>query len=519
MAPPDDDLEARVERLEEQLSKTMPSRRQLLAGAGTLGVGALLGGGADTAAAADGTQDTSDGTVRGNGGGVDIRLDEALDPGGDEVFDVDDTGAINAAVSGREFRFDSVKAKSLRNDVDPTEYPGSDFGERWNNMIADVGRANLRVSVPKGTYTVSTVADCTDTSNLVVDLTACEFQADGVPTIFECLGMRESEWRGGRLTADSGGSTNQGWLLGRTDDGNGSEKNRGSRNKFYSPKTTTSAFNNAAIYSVGAELTDLYSPSLLNSNSGGYVLANSANNVLGASGTNATLLSSVSSNFGTIKGGRLNSSSNEGNAVVLNEGGNSIDIHRTYLFSQGEPYLELDCANNSIFWIVLSNVAGEVAESTAITDGAIRILGGTQVDNLHIGESSDFVCSQSGTNQPFITDDGNSPSFDNWQIDTSVEPRYTTGIDVSGTFRWADIEATRYDISAGSIIESHNLSIDRTASLTLSGDLLRNHTLAINPANLSVSGSISDDQSAINTSSGQQIIYDSANTKWVTQSV
>jgi len=114
---PDDDLEARVERLEEQVSETMPSRRQLLAGAGTLGVGALLGGGADTAAAVDGTQDTSDGTVRGNGGGVDVRLDELRDPGGDEVFDIDDTGAINAAVSGREFRFDSINTKNLLNKI------------------------------------------------------------------------------------------------------------------------------------------------------------------------------------------------------------------------------------------------------------------------------------------------------------------------------------------------------------------------------------------------------------------
>jgi hypothetical protein len=119
---PDDDLEDRVERLEEQVSKTMPSRRQLLAGAGTLGVGALLGGGAGSAAAADGTQDTSDGTVRGNGGGVDIRLDELRDPGGDEVFDIDDTGAINAAVSGREFRFDSVSAdRSYVNGFDESQ--------------------------------------------------------------------------------------------------------------------------------------------------------------------------------------------------------------------------------------------------------------------------------------------------------------------------------------------------------------------------------------------------------------
>jgi len=95
--------------------KVVVSRRGLLALAGTsLGAGALATLGVGTAAAADGTQDTSTGDVTGNnGGGVDVYLDELRDPGGDEVFDVDDTGAINAAVSGREWLFDSVSTDEL----------------------------------------------------------------------------------------------------------------------------------------------------------------------------------------------------------------------------------------------------------------------------------------------------------------------------------------------------------------------------------------------------------------------
>jgi len=161
---PDDDLEARVERVEEQLSKTMPSRRQLLAGAGTLGVGALLGGGADTAAAADGTQDTSDGTVRGGGGGVDVRLDELRDPGGDEVFDVDDTGAINAAVSGREWRFDSVSTDYsnigaevnrpvISNEPKTIDVPG-DYStvQEAVNQIPMFVRNDITINLSDGTY-------------------------------------------------------------------------------------------------------------------------------------------------------------------------------------------------------------------------------------------------------------------------------------------------------------------------------------------------------------------------------
>lgn len=112
---PDDDLEARVERLEEQVSKTMPSRRQLLAGAGTLGVGALLGGGAGSAAAADGTTDESVGAVGAQGSSVDVYLDQLLDESGDEVLNVDDSGTANA--TGRGWEFDSVNTEEQSNTI------------------------------------------------------------------------------------------------------------------------------------------------------------------------------------------------------------------------------------------------------------------------------------------------------------------------------------------------------------------------------------------------------------------
>lgn len=101
-------LEATVEQQQATIKKMLPGRRGALKAGGLLAGGGLLGAlGSDQAAAADGTQDTSAGTIGAAGDSTDIYLDQLLDPGGDEILNVDDTGDINAAF-GRTWDFDSV---------------------------------------------------------------------------------------------------------------------------------------------------------------------------------------------------------------------------------------------------------------------------------------------------------------------------------------------------------------------------------------------------------------------------
>jgi hypothetical protein len=142
------DIDAVTERVLNNLDpgsvvddKVILSRRQFaaLAGGG-VGVGALLGLGSDEVAAADGTQDTSAGQVGvANGGSQDVILDQLRDPGGDVFLNVDDTGAINGAVTDREWRFGSVKTSNettiakIERDSRETQFDDTSF-----NAVLDV---------------------------------------------------------------------------------------------------------------------------------------------------------------------------------------------------------------------------------------------------------------------------------------------------------------------------------------------------------------------------------------------
>jgi hypothetical protein len=107
-----DQLEATVEQQQATIKKMLPGRRGALKAGGLLAGGGLLGAlGSDRAAAADGTQDTSAGTIGAAGDSTDIYLDQLLDPGGDEILNVDDTGNINAAF-GRTWAFDNIAVQS-----------------------------------------------------------------------------------------------------------------------------------------------------------------------------------------------------------------------------------------------------------------------------------------------------------------------------------------------------------------------------------------------------------------------
>lgn len=118
------ELEATVQNQQETIRKMLPGRRGALKAGGLLAGGGLLGAlGSDQAAAADGTQDTSAGTIGAAGDSNDIYLDQLYDPDGDEILNVDDTGAINA--QGREWLFDSVNTKDHtinQSYTDPTGY-------------------------------------------------------------------------------------------------------------------------------------------------------------------------------------------------------------------------------------------------------------------------------------------------------------------------------------------------------------------------------------------------------------
>jgi hypothetical protein len=151
---PTDLSDDQLDQLAQQLAGRLPtgthgdrvvlSRRQALAVAsGTVSLGALLGLGSDSALA-QASADTSDGTVRGNGGGADVYLDQLRDPGGDEVLNVDDTGAINA--QPREWVFDSVSTaktnvESTSSDQNISDlsgvtlYPTSQNNNEYGNRV------------------------------------------------------------------------------------------------------------------------------------------------------------------------------------------------------------------------------------------------------------------------------------------------------------------------------------------------------------------------------------------------
>jgi len=218
---PDDDLEDRVERLEEQLSKTMPSRRQLLAGAGTLGVGALLGGGAGSAAAADGTTDESVGAVGAQGSSVDVYLDQLLDESGDEVLNVDDSGTANA--TGRGWEFDSINTEDSNSTINvaPGVQGESDIGGAFNAARQEHGERSVVYNLEPGEYTATTSFDLTGIradDKVTLDMRGATINQD-VPVLLDLTGSHNAvRIVGGTVFARAGSSAQVGLLLGRASD-------------------------------------------------------------------------------------------------------------------------------------------------------------------------------------------------------------------------------------------------------------------------------------------------------------
>jgi len=109
-------LEATVEQQQQTIRKMLPGRRGALKAGGLLAGGGLLGAlGSERVEAADGTQDTSAGTIGAAGDSNDIYLDQLYDPDGDEILNVDDTGDINAAF-GRTWAFDDISVPNFSPD-------------------------------------------------------------------------------------------------------------------------------------------------------------------------------------------------------------------------------------------------------------------------------------------------------------------------------------------------------------------------------------------------------------------
>jgi hypothetical protein len=109
-----DELRETVEQLQQRRG---PSRRDLL----KVGSGGLLGAGllasSQPVSAAPASADTSAGQVGVAGDSEDIVLDQAYDPGGDEILNVDDSGGINAQF-GRPWYFNTIHADTLGQDLD-----------------------------------------------------------------------------------------------------------------------------------------------------------------------------------------------------------------------------------------------------------------------------------------------------------------------------------------------------------------------------------------------------------------
>jgi len=122
----DDELDALASKLAGRLptghhgDRFVLNRRQLMSLAGVAGGGGVLAAlGVDEASAQASdiaSEDTSDGQVGVPGSPEDVVIDQLRDPGGDEVFNVDDTGAINA--QPREWAFDLINGGAPVTDGD-----------------------------------------------------------------------------------------------------------------------------------------------------------------------------------------------------------------------------------------------------------------------------------------------------------------------------------------------------------------------------------------------------------------
>jgi len=96
------------------------SRRQALAvSSGVVSLAALVG--LSGSAAGQASADTNVGrTGSVDAGTVDVHVDQMYDEGGDEILNVDDTGAINAQF-GRDWVFDSINGGGPISDGDGVE--------------------------------------------------------------------------------------------------------------------------------------------------------------------------------------------------------------------------------------------------------------------------------------------------------------------------------------------------------------------------------------------------------------
>jgi hypothetical protein len=182
-------LRERVKRLEKAIAddepdaQVTPSRRGLLQAGGLLAGGGVLGAlGTGRASAADGTNDSSVGAVGASGQSVDVYLDQLLDPNGDEVVNIDETGAINAAASGREWRFDSVntnanfsKSRSyeyiIREDSSGTVHVDGQDGEVANGSAASAIKSAAEAN-PSASFCVN--GDVSVSSTINIDLGGAE---------------------------------------------------------------------------------------------------------------------------------------------------------------------------------------------------------------------------------------------------------------------------------------------------------------------------------------------------------
>jgi len=140
------ELEATVEQQQATIKKMLPGRRGVLKAGGLLAGGGVLGAlGSDQAAAADGTQDTSAGTIGAAGDSNDIYLDQLYDPDGDEILNVDDTGDINAAF-GRTWAFNDISVPNFSPDSIDTN--SLTTNELTNDSGLTVSRTALEAQTP-----------------------------------------------------------------------------------------------------------------------------------------------------------------------------------------------------------------------------------------------------------------------------------------------------------------------------------------------------------------------------------
>jgi len=146
--------------------KYVLSRRQLLTLATATGGGGVLAALGADGAAAQATDDTSSGTVRGNsGGGMDVYLDQLRDPTGDEVLNVDDTGAIDATL--REWVFAAARAQSLG-----IENTGASLGEDSGDLVVkdSDGSVVLRYDSDTGSWEMDSLSTNTvDISDTILE--------------------------------------------------------------------------------------------------------------------------------------------------------------------------------------------------------------------------------------------------------------------------------------------------------------------------------------------------------------